>query len=184
MKKQKHVEATNLTDVLNQLEDNTNKYQTIMFDFNRVLVGNVYISRYNNIDPEKSSEQYLVCFNDNCYKILPNNNIWMKRNSDTDYIMMNFSANKAENMWYQVNHIFQSTINANLKKYMFNLKYRELMLMIIASVLSCLVMNGVQNVTDNKSNKIQNKTETPAKPNKTQTNPVDTIVYNASQHTK
>lgn len=186
MKKQEHVEFTDLADLLNRLEENSSKYKTRMLSNDSVLVGDVYIRRYYNIDPANTSEQYDVIAGDKEYRILPNNKIYTRGATELnkDFVLLDYSAKEAEHMWYQIASVHQGTINANFTKFNTRQTKRDLILILVISLVSSLTANITRDIMDKKQDKIQNAKEIPADTTKTQINPVDTIMYNAVQHTK
>lgn len=187
MRKQKHVGFTDLADLLDHLETNSDKYKTRMLDLDTVFIGDVYIRRYYNIDPENTDAQYVVIVDDNEYRILPNNKIWIKWSGhylDSYVQMLNYSESDAKNMWYQIAIIHQTAINKNIKKFINSQPKRDLILIFITLIISNLMASMVRNSHDKKQDKVQNTTEISVDTTKTQINPVDTIMYNAVQHTK
>ena len=186
MKKQEHVEFTDLADLLNRLEENSGKYKTRMLGDDTVLVGDVYIRRYYNIDPENADAQYDVIAGNNEYKILPNNKIWTRGATevDKDFVLLDYSANEAESMWYQIATVHQGAINKNFTKFYGRQTKRDLILILAVSLVSSITANITRNILDKRQDKVHAAKEIPADTTKTQINPVDTIMYNAVQHTK
>ena len=186
MKKQEHVEFTDLADLLNRLEENSGKYKTRMLNNDTVLVGDVYIRRYYNIDPANTSEQYDVIAGNKEYKILPNNKIWTRGATELnkDFVLLDYSASEAEQMWYQIANVHQGTINANFIKFNNRQLKRDLIFALVISTVASLTTSITRDILDKRQDKIQNAKEIPADTTKTQINPVDTIMYNAVQHTK
>ena len=182
MKKQ--VEFTDLTDLLDKLEEKPALYQSTMLNDEAVLIGgNVYIRCYPSIDPENTSEQYYISANGTEYKILSNNKIWIKE-PKSRYIQANYSEEDAAYIWYQVANIHQETIHKNFKKF-HSRQQRWWIIITLTSTFSAILGCNLGNVIDNKiQDKKQDKKETPVSPPKIQIKPLDTIMYNATQQTR
>ena len=175
----KGITFQNIQDLLNHLESNNHKYKSTMIDFNSVLIGDIFIRRYLNIDPENLSEQYYIKVDDKEFKILPNNKIYSGIINENNFTNMNFSATEAEHMYYQIAIIFQEIVNKNFKKYTHRQQRHDFLLIFTATIVACLV-NTCSHKIDKK---IQDKT--PAKKEKSIENtkpkitPVNTIMYNS-----
>lgn len=178
-KKLKEVPALELPELTDHLHDNHEKYRVSCADLDhgRLVIGDVKITRYPNIDPE-NQEQFFVRTDDSDYVVLPDR-IY---NDESDNPI--FTGDAAQKLHQKVKGVYHLIMSYNAVKWEGRQKRRKVIL-----VVTLMLASGIGGAVIN--NKISNNDKQPTKtekftPVKTQTtNPVTTAVYNgALQHTK
>ena len=178
-KKLNRVPALELIELTEHLHENHEKYSVSCADLDRgrLVIGDVKITRYANIDPE-NQEQFFVRTDDTDYVVLPDR-IY---NDESDNPI--FTGAEAKNLHQKVKNIYHLIMSYNAVKWEGRKKRRKVILVATLMLASGIGGAAVYNKISNNA-KQPAKTEKIAQTKQPTTNPVTTAVYdNASQNTK